>query len=730
MAALIGVASLAFAAAYGGSRWWVAAAGGVVLGGLIAWGTAALRWHWLLTVLVTAIAYLLFGAGLAASDSALGGLIPSVESVRRLTLAVVTSWRQMLTVVVPVGASGTLLVPVFLSALVLSAVAGSVITRTRRPLWALVAPVVMFGLAGLFGTDAGYRPLISGGVVAIGGLLWASVVTASRGGAGFSFRRPISAVVVIAAAVAAVAFLGTPVAPAQGRVALRDSITTQFDPHNFPSPLSGFRNYVASDAAKKSPLFTVTGLPDDSMVRLAALDQYDGVAYTVSTDTGTFKRVGDEVSSAVAGQAVSATVTVQNYQGVYLPDIGYLTGIRFEGSDRSQLTQDFRYAPSSGVGVVTSALHQGDSYQIDATVPPAPTPAVMASVSSDRFTGLAAPTKIPDQAKAAAVKYADGVEGDYAKATAMLNGLKAAGHLSHGGPQELDSPSGHGLDRIARLLTDTNEAGDQEQFAVALSLMLWSQQIPNRVVMGFTTGKHRAAPVTVTGSDVTAWVEVPFVGQGWVAFDPTPQQTTKAPQPKPQQQAAPKPQVVQPPPPPPAPDQAKSSDVSQSAADNKALDKKNDDVKPPASAAGPWLGIGIGVGGLLLLIGLLVGIILGLKARRRSARRNAATGDARIAGGWKQLLDTAVDFGHVPTPGLTRSETALELDDRYANGSIALARQADARVFAPGVISDDESSRFWAEVDAALLGLRTSHGRVKRLRARLSLASVRRKGVR
>ena len=72
----------------------------------------------------------------------------------------------------------------------------------------------------------------------------------------------------------------------------------------------------------------------------------------------------------------------------------------------------------------------------------------------------------------------------------------------------------------------------------------------------------------------TAWVriftpnrEVPFAGQGWVAFDPTPDQTSKAPQPNPKQQAAPKPQVVQPPPPPPPPGQAKTSDVDQSKSD-------------------------------------------------------------------------------------------------------------------------------------------------------------------
>ncbi len=730
LAVLIVVCALAFAPAYGGYRWLVAAVGGALLGTLIAWGTSVLRLHWAFSLLAAVVAYLLFGAALATPDSAIGGVFPSLESVRLLTLAVLTSWRQMLTVAVPVGSSGALLVPVYLTALVLALAATTVICRTRRPLFALLAPAGMLVMAALFGTTESHLPLVSGGVLAIGGLLWASAVgLAGPNGARLDVRRPVSGVLVIVAAVTAVPLVSGPVAPVGPRLALRTSVIPPLDPQVYPSPLSGFRNYVGSDAQKKVKLFTVTGLPAETKMRLAALDQYDGVAFTVTSDTGAFRRVGDRIAEDAVGPTVSGQLTVEQYQGVYLPAVGYLTGIKFGGDRASTLTEDFRYATGSAVGVDTSGLREGDSYDFDAVVPPVPSGADLTSAVVNTATGLAAPAKIADAARTAATKYADTADGAYAKAMAMANGLKAAGHLSHGSKTEtLQSASGHGIDRLTRLLNDPQVIGDQEQFAPALSMMLWSQGIPNRVVMGFTTGKTVGQPVTVTGGDVTAWVEVPFVGQGWLAFDPTPDQTSKAPQPNPKQQAAPKPQVVQPPPPPPPPGQAKTSDVDQSKSDpkNPDEDKKKDD-RATVSGRSAWWGVGFGVGGLLLLVAASVSLVLWLKARRRSRRRHAPTGPERIAGGWNQMLDGVVDFGYPVPAGLTRAETAATIDATIGGGTALLARQADARIFGPADVDEAEAERFWGEVDEALLGLTSGRSWWRRTRAKLSLRSLRRR---
>ena len=116
IAGLVVAASLAFGAAYGGQRWLIACAGGALVGALISLLAARLRWPWAVTTLAVFVGYLVFGGALAVPTTAIAGVVPGVESLRQLTVGVVTSWRQLLTVAVPVGTAGAVLIPVYLTA--------------------------------------------------------------------------------------------------------------------------------------------------------------------------------------------------------------------------------------------------------------------------------------------------------------------------------------------------------------------------------------------------------------------------------------------------------------------------------------------------------------------------------------------------------------------------------------------------------------------------------------
>jgi transglutaminase-like putative cysteine protease len=62
-----------------------------------------------------------------------------------------------------------------------------------------------------------------------------------------------------------------------------------------------------------------------------------------------------------------------------------------------------------------------------------------------------------------------------------------------------------------------------EHFAAAMVMMLRTQQIPAREVMGYLPGQQQADGTWVVDrSAAHAWVEVFFPTYGWVAFDPTP----------------------------------------------------------------------------------------------------------------------------------------------------------------------------------------------------------------
>ena len=113
------------------------------------------------------------------------------------------------------------------------------------------------------------------------------------------------------------------------------------------------------------------------------------------------------------------------------------------------------------------------------------------------------------------------------------------------------SLAGHGADRMEALFSGSVMVGDAEQYASAMALMARSLGYPARVVMGFAPTVTRRSgggtPVKVTGHDVTAWVEVPFQGVGWIPFLPTPTQTDVPQDQVPKPQTEPQPQVRQPP---------------------------------------------------------------------------------------------------------------------------------------------------------------------------------------
>jgi transglutaminase-like putative cysteine protease len=754
IAVLVVGAGLAFGPAYGGTRFLLAMGLGALVGGLSALLPVLLRWPAILTVPLAAVGYLIFGGAAAVPRSTMGGVVPSGESVRLLAVGVVSSWKQMLTVAVPVGSAGSVLVPAYLTALVLTTVGVLIALRSRRPLFALVAPALMGIGAALLGATSAFHPAISGTALGLAAVLWAGWRRQADGRPGLDLRRPLSLVVLLIPAIAAGVFLGPALLPtAQARTTVRELVQPPFDPATLPSPLSGYRSYVKLQT--KQVLFTVDGLPPDVPVRLATLDAWNGRIYTTSPDSGVFSRVGDKLASVPDGPRVDLTVTVGDYHDVWAPDAGYLAAVDFAGPDADKLQEGFRYNRGTGAALVTGMLSQGDSYRLTVALPRQPTVAELAGKPVDDSAPVGdISAAIPAEVKAKADEWTGGAKDRISMIEAIRKHLHDDGWLSHGDNWK-GVPGGHGADRIRRLLTAKYMFGDAEQYSVAMALMLRSKGIPARVVMGFA-GQSKSGSVAFTGAQMTAWVEVPFTGIGWVSFDPLPDEGKDLPKIKnddDSQGVAPK--QRQPPPPPIPPKNADQEaapppDQNQKPPEPDSPDKKT--PPPSAATAVPWGWIGIGVGtGLLVL--LPIAIILFLKYRRR---RRHATGppDRRIAGAWSHLLDTAADFGKRPTPGATRAEAAEELAsafDRPAadpvrrgpvpmagagrnpvagtvdapSGVVQLARRADSIVFAPDPVDPQQADRYWAEMEQQLSSIRSGHSGWRRLRAKLSLASLR-----
>lgn len=261
--------------------------------------------------------------------------------------------------------------------------------------------------------------------------------------------------------------------------------------------------------------------------------------------------------------------------------------------------------------------------------------------------------------------------------------------------------------------------GDDEQYAVAMTLLAGELGIPARVVMGFYPDEKDAgaAAFAANGENIHAWVEVNFDGFGWVPFDPTPPEDQIPNDQNTKPRADPKPQVLQPPPPPQEP-----VDLPPTLPDDRESEEESVNI------AG-IVGVILVIGGIsLAVIALLASpfIIIGAwKASRRRARRTAARSADRIAGGWDELTDRAVDYGARFPAGATRAEEAVRLSDSFAvPTATALASRADAEVFGPRDPSAEEVDEFWAEVDGIVVGFGSEARFFTRMKARLSLKSL------
>jgi hypothetical protein len=186
--------------------------------------------------------------------------------------------------------------------------------------------------------------------------------------------------------------------------------------------------------------------------------------------------------------------------------------------------------------------------------------------------------------------------------------------------------------------------------------------------------------------------------------------------------------VLQPPPPPQPPQEITTDEVNRSQNDQNDQDNQNDDASDSGAVVRTILLVTAWVGSALLVIGGPIALILWLKARRRRRRQEAAVVADRFAGGWDQIVDVATDLGYGAASGRTRTETAADLDATFGGSTVLLARRADARVFGPEELDDGQARQFWADVDAAVLGLSSGRSRWRRLRAALSLRSLRRSG--
>ena len=131
-----------------------------------------------------------------------------------------------------------------------------------------------------------------------------------------------------------------------------------------------------STTLREETLFTVTGLPAGTALRLAAMDTYDGVIWGVAGSatgkqgsSGTFERIGSQVADPPSGEVLTVDVAIETYQGYWLPDAGDVLSVTFAGESAEALAAGFRYNRATGTGLSTQRLASGDAYSMQVTLP-------------------------------------------------------------------------------------------------------------------------------------------------------------------------------------------------------------------------------------------------------------------------------------------------------------------------------------------------------------------------
>lgn len=190
-------------------------------------------------------------------------------------------------------------------------------------------------------------------------------------------------------------------------------------------------------------------------------------------------------------------------------------------------------------------------------------------------------------------------------------------------------------------------------FASAMTLMLRSQGVPARMASGFLVREweEEGQRFLVRNWDAHAWVEVPFPGIGWVAFDPSPIEGTPAPSAESAGEAAAAPPPV--------------------AASEGVLDRVQGAFAGfgGEAQARAWGGV-LSRAARWWPLGVLIVLGLGFLSWRRGGRRassasGAAPGRRRGAGFWDEFVRRAGRRGLRPSAASTPFEFARRVEESF-----------------------------------------------------------------
>ncbi|MEP7090762.1 MAG: DUF3488 and transglutaminase-like domain-containing protein [Nocardioidaceae bacterium] len=379
--------------------------------------------------------------------------------------------------------------------------------------------------------------------------------------------------------------------------------------------------------------------PEPSYLRISVLNTFDSNAWRPSgRDIPSKQRADGAVprppglGSGVTSKEYAATVhATDQFRSAWLPTPYPVSAVTVSGDWRyDRTTLDFLSA--DGDQTTAGLTYRLRSLALSPTAAqladPDPTPL---SVSAPN---TALPKDFPSSVRTLARTVTAGKTGRFEQAVALQDFFRTTGGFSY----SLRRSPGNGTDDLVRFLSTGNggRVGYCEQFAAAMAVMGRTLGIPSRVAVGFLR-PEQTGPDTYTYSahDLHAWPEMYFGGVGWVRFEPTPgSRTGRVPAYTTQQVP-----------------RAQAPTTSSAPSSAPSVNRVDKTTNAATAARDRGNGSSLSGRGALVWLAVVLLVVLLLLAPRalRSAlrrRRWAEADDPRawVEAGWAELRDTATDL--------------------------------------------------------------------------------------
>lgn len=470
----------------------------------------------------------------------------------------------------------------------------------------------------------------------------------------------------------------------------------------------------------------------DLYLRIVSLDRFDGASWRASerritnvpmpmlpAPTG----LAPEVRADPVGMSVAAA---DGYAQNYLP-------MPYPAQSVDRLTGQWRYEPEGRTLVGDHGqTTRGLRYEV-AVLRVQPTAAQLAAAPAPPEALLREYTQVPDNVPAVVARTAREVTAGAANAYEQAIRLQDFFAVGGGFRYDTEVRSGSGHDAIARFLEE--KRGFCVHFSFSMAAMARTLGIPARVAVGFTPGSPQAdGSMSVGSKDAHAWPELYFEGAGWTRFEPTPSRGTQ-----PEYTVAQAPTVPDPGAPVPAPSRrtvpsaAPSVDPACPPEQRKLAGCPGPASRASAAETGgstsPLTVAGFALACLAALALPLLPMLWRIRARARRLGGARSPGEpaARTLAAWRELTDSAWDYGIPPddsrTPRMAadRIVVTARLEGPAAEAAGRVATAVERTLYAPG---PSPAEGLAGDVELVRAGLHASAAPRARLRARLAPRSA------